>query len=67
MSTGEEGRELDALAKLRLLRSHIVGSDLYGTTIRRPCCVQNPSHTYILMYARMPVLMYVCRRCRVTT
>ena len=35
----EKGRELNALAKLRLLRSHIVEPDLLNTIIRRPSCL----------------------------
>lgn len=35
----ERGRELNALAKLHLLRSHIVEPDLNRTIIRRPQCI----------------------------
>lgn len=35
----ERGRELNALAKLHLLRSHIVEPDLNKTIIRRPQCI----------------------------
>lgn len=35
----EKGRELNALAKLHLLRSHVVEPDLYGTIIHRPQCI----------------------------
>lgn len=37
----ERGRELNALAKLHLLRSHIVEPDLNRTIIRRPQCIVN--------------------------
>lgn len=37
----ERGQELDALAKLHLLRSHVVEPDLYDTIIRRPACLVN--------------------------
>lgn len=37
----EKGRELNALAKLHLLRSHVVEPDLCGTIIRRPQCIVN--------------------------
>lgn len=37
----EKGRELNALAKLHLLRSHVVEPDLYGTIIHRPKCIVN--------------------------
>lgn len=35
----ERGRELDALAKLHLLRSHVAEPDLYDKIIRRPQCI----------------------------
>ncbi|MBS4881420.1 MAG: hypothetical protein KH138_14190, partial [Firmicutes bacterium] len=35
----ERGRELNALAKLHLLRSHIVEPDLNRTIIRCPQCI----------------------------
>lgn len=37
----EKGRELNALAKLHLLGSHVVEPDLCGTIIRRPQCIVN--------------------------
>lgn len=37
----ERGRELNALAKLQLLRSHIVEPDLVGTIIRQSECIVN--------------------------
>lgn len=37
----KRGRELNALAKLQLLRSHIVEPDLVGTIIRQPECIVN--------------------------
>lgn len=38
----EKGRELNALAKLHLLRSHVVEPSLLNTIIRRPSCLVNP-------------------------
>ena len=35
----EKGRELDALAKLQLLRSHVVEPGLNNMIIRRPQCL----------------------------
>lgn len=37
----ERGRELNALAKLHLLRSHVVEPDLCNIIIRRPKCIVN--------------------------
>lgn len=37
----EKGRELNALAKLHLLGSHVVEPDLWNTIIRRPQCLVN--------------------------
>lgn len=37
----ERGRDLNALAKLHLLRSHIVNPDLCDTIIRSPQCIVN--------------------------
>lgn len=41
----ERGRELNALAKLRLLRSHVVEPDLCNTIIRHPQCIVNSEAT----------------------
>ena len=41
----EKGRELNALASLQLLRSHIVEPDLLNTIIRRPNCLVNSDVT----------------------
>lgn len=40
----ERGRELDALAQLHLLRSHIVDPDLSDVIIRTPRCLVNIEH-----------------------
>lgn len=48
----EKGRELNALAKLQLLRSHVVEPDLNKVIIRRPQCIVNSEtasqHSYNL-------------------
>uniref|UniRef100_UPI001969A7B4 hypothetical protein n=1 Tax=Streptococcus equi TaxID=1336 RepID=UPI001969A7B4 len=46
----ERGQELNALAKLQLLRSYSLEPDLYGTIIRKPQCLVNSEQ------ARKPVV-----------